>query len=62
MVEEPNAVFPTFSGRNFFLRYILRVKSGKGGDPTESLTWDMPLLIVGVAWVCLVGGGMVRDR
>jgi 4-hydroxybenzoate polyprenyltransferase len=37
------------------LRYILRVKSGKGGDPTESLTRDVPLLIVGILWVSLVG-------
>lgn len=40
------------------LRYILRVQSGKGGDPTESLTRDVPLLIVGAAWVSLVGWGI----
>jgi len=40
------------------LRYILRVQSGKGGDPTESLTRDVPLLIVGVLWVCMVGWGI----
>ena len=40
------------------LRYILRVKSGKGGDPTESLIRDVPLLIVGVVWVGLVGWGI----
>jgi decaprenyl-phosphate phosphoribosyltransferase len=40
------------------LRYILRVQSGKGGDPTESLTRDVPLLIVGVVWVGLVGWGI----
>jgi 4-hydroxybenzoate polyprenyltransferase len=40
------------------LRYILRVQSGKGGDPTESLTRDVPLLIVGVVWVVLVGWGI----
>jgi 4-hydroxybenzoate polyprenyltransferase len=40
------------------LRYILRVQSGKGGDPTESLTRDLPLLIVGAVWVCLVGWGV----
>lgn len=39
-------------------RYILRVQSGKGGDPTESLTRDFPLLIVGVAWVVMVGWGI----
>ena len=40
------------------LRYILRVQSGKGGDPTESLTRDVPLLIVGTLWVCMVGWGI----
>jgi len=40
------------------LRYILRVQAGKSGDPTESLTRDIPLLIVGVAWVCMVGWGI----
>jgi 4-hydroxybenzoate polyprenyltransferase len=40
------------------LRYILRVQSGKGGDPTESLTRDVPLLIVSAAWVCMVGWGI----
>lgn len=40
------------------LRYILRVQSGKGGDPTESLTRDLPLLVVGLAWVLIVGWGI----
>lgn len=40
------------------MRYILRVQSGKSGDPTESLTQDIPLLIVGMAWVILVGWGV----
>lgn len=40
------------------LRYMLRVQSGKGGDPTESLMRDVPLLVVGVVWICLVGWGI----
>ena len=40
------------------LRYILRVQSGKDGDPTESLTRDLPLLLVGLALVTLVGWGI----
>ncbi len=43
------------------LRYILRVQSGKGGDPTESLLRDVPLLIVGITWVFLVGWGIYGD-
>jgi len=37
------------------LRYMLRVQSDKGGDPTEALTRDVQLLIVGILWVVIVG-------
>ncbi len=36
-------------------RYILRVKGGKSGDPTESLLRDMPLLCVSILWALIVG-------
>lgn len=36
-------------------RYILRVKSGNSGDPTESLFRDVPLLCVSILWALLVG-------
>lgn len=42
------------------LRYIFRVKSGLGGDPTESLLKDMPLFATGVFWVILVGWSVYR--
>lgn len=37
------------------LRYILRVKSGQSGDPTESLLKDIPLLLVSLAWAAVIG-------
>jgi 4-hydroxybenzoate polyprenyltransferase len=37
------------------LRYILRVSSGKSGDPTESLLKDRVLFVVGLLWVMMVG-------
>ncbi|RNC67625.1 MAG: decaprenyl-phosphate phosphoribosyltransferase [Desulfuromonadales bacterium] len=37
------------------LRYIMRVKSGLSGDPTESLLKDVPLLLVGLVWVIIIG-------
>ncbi len=40
------------------LRYMLRVQSGKGGDPTESLLKDMSLLITGIVWVLMVSWGI----
>jgi decaprenyl-phosphate phosphoribosyltransferase len=40
------------------LRYIMRVKSGLGGDPTESLLKDAPLFVVGCLWVLMVGWGI----
>ena len=36
------------------LSYMLRVLSGKGGDPTRALLKDPALLVVGLAWVALV--------
>lgn len=36
-------------------RYILRVKSGNSGDPTESLLRDVPILCVSILWALLVG-------
>jgi 4-hydroxybenzoate polyprenyltransferase len=40
------------------LRYMLRIRAGMSGDPTESLVKDVPLLIVGVVWVGMVGWGI----
>lgn len=37
------------------LRYLLRIKSGNGGDPTEALLKDPLLCLTGVAWLLLVG-------
>lgn len=37
------------------LRYIMRVKSGQSGDPTESLLKDVPLLLVSLAWTAIIG-------
>ncbi len=36
------------------LRYVLRVKTGLSGDPTESLLRDSQLLLVSVAWATLI--------
>lgn len=36
------------------LRYMFRVSSGKGGDPTESLLKDRLLFVVGLLWVIMV--------
>lgn len=40
------------------LRYIYRVKRGQGGDPTDSLLHDMPLLAISIAWALLVAWGV----
>jgi 4-hydroxybenzoate polyprenyltransferase len=37
------------------LRYLLMIKSGADGDPTDALTKDGLLLIVGVLWILIVG-------
>jgi len=40
------------------LRFIMRVQSGQGGDPTESLLKDGPLFIVGLLWAAMIGWGV----
>jgi decaprenyl-phosphate phosphoribosyltransferase len=40
------------------MRFIIRVQAGQGGDPTESLLKDLPLLIVALLWVTMVGAGL----
>ena len=42
------------------LRYILRVSSGKGGDPTESLLEDWGLFSVSLLWVIMVVWSIYR--
>jgi len=37
------------------LRYLLRVKGGASGDPTDSLTRDLPLFATGLLWAAFVG-------
>ena len=37
------------------LRYLLRIKSGGEGDPTDALVLDGSLLVIGILWVVLVG-------
>jgi decaprenyl-phosphate phosphoribosyltransferase len=41
-------------------RYILRIKSGLNGDPTESLLKDIPLLCVSSLWVLMVGWSIYK--
>ena len=37
------------------LRYLMRIKCGESGDPTEALVRDLPLLTTGVMWGLFVG-------
>jgi 4-hydroxybenzoate polyprenyltransferase len=37
------------------LRYLMRIKSGQSGDPTEALIKDVPLLATGTLWILMVG-------
>lgn len=36
------------------LRFLMRIKAGKSGDPTDALVTDVPLLAVSVCWIFLV--------
>lgn len=44
------------------MRYILCVKSGNGGDPTEALTKDFSLLLTGLIWSVMIGWGIYGGR
>ena len=55
VIQRPALVYTVPLCTFGLLRYILRVKSGLGGDPTESLLKDMPLFIVGLFWTGMVG-------
>jgi 4-hydroxybenzoate polyprenyltransferase len=36
------------------LRFLMRIKAGESGDPTDVLTNDIPLLVVSISWLLLV--------
>lgn len=55
VVQRPALVYTVPLCTFGLLRYILRVKSGLEGDPTESLLKDLQLFVVGLLWVLLVG-------
>lgn len=54
-VPHPSLVYSVPLCTFGLLRYIFRVKSGLGGDPTESLLKDFPLLVTGVLWAVMIG-------
>ena len=55
VIQRPALVYTVPLCTFGLMRYILRVKSGTGGDPTESLLKDMPLLVIGLLWTFMVG-------
>jgi len=42
------------------LRYLMRIKLGLNGDPSESLIKDFPLLMTSLLWVLIVGWSIYR--
>jgi decaprenyl-phosphate phosphoribosyltransferase len=59
-IERPYLVYTVPLCMFGLLRYLLRVKMGQGGDPTESLLKDFPLLVTGILWGLLVGWGVYQ--
>jgi len=55
VISRHGSVFTVIICTFGLLRYIYRVKSGFGGDPTDSLLHDLPLLATGISWVAMVG-------
>ena len=54
-IDRPHLVYTVPLCMFGLLRYLLRVKVGQGGDPTEALLKDIPLLVTGILWAFLVG-------
>jgi 4-hydroxybenzoate polyprenyltransferase len=42
------------------LRYLMMIKSGGDGDPTDALMRDIPLLFIGIFWALMVGLSIYR--
>ena len=42
------------------LRYLMRIKSGQSGDPTDALIRDFQLMATGAIWVLIVGWSVYR--
>ena len=42
-------------------RYVYRIKSGLGGDPTEALTKDLPLFTTSALWGLMIWYGYYRQ-
>lgn len=60
VVQRPKLIYTVPLCLFGLLRYILRVSSGKGGDPTESLLKDRLLFAVGLLWVVMVYWSIYR--
>jgi len=60
VVQRPSLIYTVPLCLFGLLRYILRVSSGKSGDPTEALLKDYMLLLVGLSWVVLVFWSIYR--
>ncbi len=59
-LQKPNLVISVPLCLFGLLRYLLRVSTGKGGDPTESLLHDWMLFAIGVIWVGMVVWSIYR--
>ena len=59
-LQKPNLVISVPLCLSGLLRYLLRVSSGKGGDPTEALLKDRVLFAIGCIWVVMVVWSIYR--
>lgn len=60
VVQRPKLIYSVPLCLFGLLRYILRVSTGRGGDPTEALLNDRFLLVVSFIWVAMVFGSVYR--
>jgi len=59
-ISTPHLVYSVPLCMYGLLRYLMRIKLGLSGDPSESLLKDFPLLITSLLWVLMVGWSIYR--
>jgi len=59
-ISTPHLVYSVPLCMYGLLRYLMRIKLGLSGDPSESLFKDFPLLITSILWVLMVGWSIYR--
>jgi len=59
-ISTPHLVYSVPLCMYGLFRYLMRIKLGLSGDPSESLIRDIPLLITSILWALMIGWSIYR--